>query len=237
MDIGNSYIDSSVEQEGYCYISGVALATHSPTSKGGTENLSKKSRKKRGDRETNKTMNTESMNSYLIAIAQDRDRTAFEKLFAAFAPKVKSFAMRNGVGPELAEEVVQETFVRVWRKAEQFDPRKASASTWLYTIARNQRIDLLRKRHRPEPDFEDPAFIPEPEPQPADVIVRNQEASRLRECISALSPEQQEVLKLSFMEELPHGEVAEKLGIPLGTVKSRIRLAMKHIKSEIGDIR
>ncbi|MEK9691528.1 MAG: sigma-70 family RNA polymerase sigma factor [Rhodospirillaceae bacterium] len=182
-------------------------------------------------------MNTESMESYLVSIAESRDRNAFKKLFAAFAPKIKSFAMRNGVGPELAEEVVQETFIRVWRKAEQFDPTKASASTWLYTIARNQRIDLLRKRHRPEPDYEDPAFIPEPEPQPTEVIVRNQEASRLKECINALSPEQQEVLKLSFMEELPHVEVADKLGIPLGTVKSRIRLAMKHIRSEIGDIR
>jgi RNA polymerase sigma-70 factor (ECF subfamily) len=182
-------------------------------------------------------MNTESMEDYLVLIATKRDRGAFKKLFAAFAPKIKSFAMRNGVGPELAEEVVQETFIRVWRKAEQFDPGKASASTWLYTIARNQRIDLLRKRHRPEPDFEDPAFVPEPEPQPSDVISRSEEALRLRQCMESLSPEQQEVLKLSFMEELPHVEVAERLGIPLGTVKSRIRLAMKHIRSEIGDIR
>lgn len=182
-------------------------------------------------------MSTESTEDYLVLIATKRDRGAFKKLFAAFAPKIKSFAMRNGVGPELAEEVVQETFIRVWRKAEQFDPGKASASTWLYTIARNQRIDLLRKRHRPEPDFEDPAFVPEPEPQPSDVISRSEEALRLRQCMESLSPEQQEVLKLSFMEELPHVEVAERLGIPLGTVKSRIRLAMKHIRSEIGDIR
>ena len=237
MDIGLSHIESSTEQDGYSYITGVTLASDSPISKSEDEGVSKLGRKKRGDRRTHKNMNTESMDSCLISIAETRDRNAFKKLFAAFAPKIKSFAMRNGVGPELAEEVVQETFIRVWRKAEQFDPKKASASTWLYTIARNQRIDLLRKRHRPEPDYEDPAFIPEPEPQPTEIIVRSQEASRLKECIGALSPEQQEVLKLSFMEELPHVEVAEKLGIPLGTVKSRIRLAMKHIRAEIGDIR
>ncbi len=237
MDVGILHTESSSEQDGYGYISGVTLASDSPISKNKGEGVFKRERAKGEDRGIHKNMNTESMDSYLISIAQNRDRSAFKKLFAAFAPKIKSFAMRNGVGPELAEEVVQETFIRVWRKAEQFDPRKASASTWLYTIARNQRIDLLRKRHRPEPDYEDPAFIPEPEPQPTELIVRSQEASRLRECMGALSPEQQEVLKLSFMEELPHVEVAEKLGIPLGTVKSRIRLAMKHIRAEIGDIR
>tara|TARA_B100001287_G_C22419960_1_gene406400 strand:- start:153 stop:590 length:438 start_codon:yes stop_codon:yes gene_type:complete len=145
--------------------------------------------------------------------------------------------MRNGVGMELAEEVVQETFIRIWRKAEQFDSTKASASTWIYTIARNQRIDLLRKRHRPEPDFEDPAFVPDAEPQPSEIIARDEEANKLRNSINLLSPEQQAVLKLAFLEELPHVEVAEKLDIPLGTVKSRIRLAMKHIRSNLGDIR
>ena len=237
MDVGISHVEPSTEQDGYSYIGGVTLASGTPAGKSRSQGLSKPGQKEREDRSTHRNMNTESMDNYLISIAQTRDRNAFKKLFAAFAPKIKSFAMRNGVGPELAEEVVQETFIRVWRKAEQFDPRKASASTWLYTIARNQRIDLLRKRHRPEPDYEDPAFIPEPEPQPTEIIVRSQEASRLKECMGALSPEQQEVLKLSFMEELPHVEVAEKLGIPLGTVKSRIRLAMKHIRAEIGDIR
>lgn len=237
MDRVSSYIETSNEQDRFSYVGGVALASRAPISKGCGERSVEEDRKRRKKLEISNKMNTESMESYLVSIAESRDRNAFKKLFAAFAPKIKSFAMRNGVGPELAEEVVQETFIRVWRKAEQFDPSKASASTWLYTIARNQRIDLLRKRHRPEPDYEDPAFIPEPEPQPTEVIVRNQEASRLKECIDALSPEQQEVLKLSFMEELPHVEVAEKLGIPLGTVKSRIRLAMKHIRSEIGDIR
>ena len=179
----------------------------------------------------------DSVEECLDAVAQHRDRNAFKRLFELLAPKLKSFAMRNGVGTELAEEVVQETFIRIWRKAGQFDSTKASASTWIYTIARNQRIDLLRKRHRPEPDFEDPAFVPEAEPQPSDVITRDEEAKTLRNSINSLSPEQQAVLKLAFLEELPHVEVAERLKIPLGTVKSRIRLAMKHIRADIGDIR
>jgi len=179
----------------------------------------------------------DTMEGCLTAIAERKDRKAFQRLFESFAPKLKSFAMRNGVGMELAEEVVQETFIRIWRKAEQFDSTKASASTWIYTIARNQRIDLLRKRHRPEPDFEDPAFVPDAEPQPSEIIARDEEANKLRNSINLLSPEQQAVLKLAFLEELPHVEVAEKLDIPLGTVKSRIRLAMKHIRSNLGDIR
>ena len=122
MDVGISHIESSTEQDGYSYISGVTLASDSPISKTKSEDVAKRGRKKRGDRGTHKNMNTESMDNYLISIAETRDRIAFKKLFAAFAPKVKSFAMRNGVGPELAEEVVQETFIRVWRKAEQFDP-------------------------------------------------------------------------------------------------------------------
>ena len=181
--------------------------------------------------------NIQSMEECINAVASRKDRKAFKHLFESFAPKLKSFAMRNGVGVELAEEVVQETFIRIWRKADQFDAAKASASTWIYTIARNQRIDLLRKRHRPEPDFEDPAFVPDEEPQPSDVIAQDEEADKLRNSIDELSPEQQAVLKLAFLEELPHVEVAKKLNIPLGTVKSRIRLALKHIRSNIGDIR
>ena len=110
MDIGISHIESSTEQDGYSYITGVTLASDSPISKSKDEGGSKQGRKNRGDRRTHKNMKTDSMDSCLISIAETRDRSAFKKLFAAFAPKIKSFAMRNGVGPELAEEVVQETF-------------------------------------------------------------------------------------------------------------------------------
>ena len=143
--------------------------------------------------------------------------------------------MRQGTRGQLADEVIQETMVRIWRKAGQFDPARASASTWIFTIARNIRIDLIRKANRPEPDMNDPAFVPDPEPLPHDRLSREQEAGRLLDIVADLPAEQQEVLRLAFFEEKSHPEVAAELGIPLGTVKSRIRLAMKRIRNEFGD--
>ena len=175
------------------------------------------------------------MNDLLVAVANDHDRAAFQAIFHHFAPRLKGFVMRQGASGQLADEVIQETMVRVWRKAEQFDPARASASTWIFTIARNIRIDLIRKANRPEPDMNDPAFVPDPEPLPHDRLSREQEAGRLRDIVADLPAEQQEVLRLAFFEEKPHPEVAAELGIPLGTVKSRIRLAMKRIRNEFGD--
>ena len=175
------------------------------------------------------------MNDLLVAVAIDHDRAAFQAIFHHFAPRLKGFVMRQGTRGQLADEVIQETMVRVWRKAGQFDPARASASTWIFTIARNIRIDLIRKANRPEPDMNDPAFVPDPEPLPHDRLSREQEAGRLRDIVADLPVEQQEVLRLAFFEEKPHPEVAAELGIPLGTVKSRIRLAMKRIRNEFGD--
>ena len=173
----------------------------------------------------------------IAAIAADKDRAAFHILFEFFAPRLKSFMHRQGTDPDMAEEIVQETMVNVWRKARQFDPAKASVSTWVFTIARNLRIDLLRKTNRPAPDMNDPALVPDPEPRPHDVISREQEASRLRAAVANLPLEQQEVLRLAFFEEKAHPEVAQELGIPLGTVKSRIRLAFQRIRTELGEKR
>lgn len=175
------------------------------------------------------------MNDFIIAVAENRDRLAFKALFEHFAPRLKGFLQRQGSDPQLAEEVVQETMVKVWRKAGQFDPVKASASTWVFTIARNLRIDMLRKAARPEPDPDDPAFATAPDPGAFDAVSREQEALRLRAAVARLPAEQQEVLKLAFFEEKAHPQVAEELGIPLGTVKSRIRLAFKRVRTELGE--
>ncbi|MDG2406534.1 MAG: sigma-70 family RNA polymerase sigma factor, partial [Paracoccaceae bacterium] len=169
------------------------------------------------------------------AVALRSDKYAFKVIFGHFAPRLKSFIMGQGTDPQLAEEVVQETLIKVWRKAEQFDPAKASASTWVYTIARNVRIDLLRKSNRPEPDIGDPAMVPDPEPQAHELISRDQEAVRLRRAVAGLPSEQGDVLRLAFFEEIAHPEIAERLNIPLGTVKSRIRLAMKRVRTELGE--
>ena len=177
------------------------------------------------------------MNHLLLAVAEKEDRQAFQTLFEYFAPRVKAFLFKQGTTPEMAEEVVQETMVNVWRKSAQFDPARASASTWIFTIARNLRIDMLRKENRPAPDLDDPALVPDPEPAAHDAIAREQEADRLKSAVAALPQEQQEVLELAFFQEKAHPQVAEELGIPLGTVKSRIRLAFRRIRSELGETR
>jgi len=177
------------------------------------------------------------MNDLLTAIAENRDKAAFRSLFDHFAPRIRGFINRRGSDPEMSEEVIQETFVNIWKKAHLFDPDKASASTWIFAIARNTRIDLLRKANRPVPDMDDPALVADPEPSAHQLIAREEEANRLKTVISLLPDEQQEVLRLAYFEEKAHAKVAEELGIPLGTVKSRIRLALGRMRSELGESR
>jgi RNA polymerase sigma-70 factor (ECF subfamily) len=174
------------------------------------------------------------MSDLLVRVAQ-QDLMAFRAVFDHFAPRLKAFLMGQGTNPQMSEEVVQETMVKVWRKADQYEPARAAASTWIFTIARNLRIDHIRKANRPEPDMDDPAFVPEPEPLATETISRAQDAAQLHAAMSELSEDQRAVLQLAYFEEKAHPEIAETLGIPLGTVKSRIRLAMKNIRSKIGD--
>lgn len=176
------------------------------------------------------------LNDLLLAVSSTRDKAAFQTIFEHFAPRLKSFVLRQGTDEQMAEEIVQETMVKIWRKASQFDPAKASATTWIYTIGRNLRIDMLRKTFRPEPDYLDPIFTPDPEPQGFDNVLRDQETKRIAAAVANLPGEQQEVLKLAFFEDKAHGQVAVELCIPLGTVKSRIRLAFKHMRAELGEI-
>lgn len=179
----------------------------------------------------------EQMAAHIRKVAEDRDRGAFALIYEYFGPRLKSFVMRQGSDPQLAEEVVQETMVKIWHKASQFDSKKASASTWIYTIARNMRIDLLRKLNRPEPDMNDPAMTPDPDPMAYDVIASDQEADLLKKSMTLLPEDQQRVLQLAYFEDKTHNEVAIELKVPLGTVKSRIRLALKRIRTELGDHR
>jgi RNA polymerase sigma-70 factor (ECF subfamily) len=175
------------------------------------------------------------MDALLMAVSESKDKDAFQELYRYYAPRLKSFLLGQGAGSHMAEEVVQETMVKVWRKASLFDPAKASASTWIFTIGRNLRIDMLRKASRPEPDFDDPAFVPDPEPLASDAIFREQQDRLLMAAVNELPETQSEILKLSFFQERTHGQIAEQLGLPLGTVKSRIRLALSKLRSEIGE--
>ena len=174
------------------------------------------------------------MTALLATVGAKRDRAAFEIIFLHFAPRVKSYLLRLGANAGLADDLAQEAMLAVWRKAELFDPSKASASTWIFTIARNLRIDAIRRERRPEFDPNDPAFIPDEEPQ-ADVrMVRDSEDTRLRAALTKLSAEQAQVVQMSFFGDKPHSQIAKELGVPLGTVKSRLRLAMARIKLVLG---
>jgi len=168
-------------------------------------------------------------------IAETRDRQAFEVLFAYFAPRVKSYMLKLGANDALADELAQETLLAVWRKAEKFDRAKAAPSTWIFTIARNLRIDAYRKASRPELDPNDPALVPDPEEPQDRRVDRLQRAEAVRRAMTVLSVEQSEVVRLSFFEDLSHSAIAERLDLPLGTVKSRLRLAFAKIREAVGD--
>ena len=124
----------------------------------------------------------------------------------------------------------------VWRRAGQFDPAKAGVSTWIFTIARNRRIDVIRRERRPEPDPNDPALVPDGDPAADVAVEQEQHAVRLRAAITDLPTDQAQILQLAYFEELSHSAIADKLGLPLGTVKSRVRLAMNKLKSTLAEL-
>lgn len=168
----------------------------------------------------------------LLAVARRRDREAFARLFDHFAPRIKSYLMRAGLPADRAEDLAQEVMLTVWRRANTFDPRKSTAATWIFTIARNRRIDLLRRREPESVELE------EGEGEAEEEFLAGMEASdarlmreRLERAIEALPPEQAEVLRRFFVEGKAHSEIADELGLPLGTVKSRLRLAMARLRS------
>ena len=173
------------------------------------------------------------LNDLVVAVARDRDREAFAALFGHFAPRLKGYLMRLGASGAQVDELVQDVMLMVWRRAETFDPDQSSASTWIFTIARNKRIDAIRRERRPEFDVEDPALVPEA-PESADRRIEStQETARLRSAILRLPAEQAELLRMAYFEDKPHSLIAEEQGLPLGTVKSRLRLAMARLRREM----
>jgi RNA polymerase sigma-70 factor, ECF subfamily len=173
------------------------------------------------------------MDVLLGRVAAHQDRGAFAALFAHFAPRVKAYLLRLGAPSAVAEELAQEALLNVWRKAHLFDPAKASAATWLFTIARNLRIDAIRRERHPELDPED--LMPEPDVDADDGLTLAENEGRLRIALKQLPADQIQVVELSFFADKPHSQIAIELGIPLGTVKSRLRLAMARLKRAMGD--
>jgi len=164
----------------------------------------------------------------LRAVAAERDRQAFAALYRHFAPRVKSYGLRLRLRPDEAEELAQETLLAVWRKAALFDPARAGVSTWIFAIARNLFIDGQRRVGRAVPEPEPDADIDLATPEAA--LITGETEARVRAAIARLSPEQQAVIRLSYFSEAPQTEIAAALAIPLGTVKSRVRLAAERLR-------
>jgi RNA polymerase sigma-70 factor, ECF subfamily len=169
----------------------------------------------------------------LLKVGRNQDRAAFADLFQHFAPRVTSYMLKLGSANEMAEELAQLTLLQVWRKAQLFDPDKAAASTWIFRIARNIRIDVLRKqKHFFDDDF-DLAKI-EDEQDTAEVkINREQKKQHVALALTELPQDQAQIIHMSFYDGLSHGEIAKQLEIPLGTVKSRIRLAFGRLRESL----
>ena len=171
----------------------------------------------------------------LVEVGSTQDRRAFAQLFEHFAPLLKSFAQasrQDGWFPGLAEDLVQEVMIKVWQKAGGYDPTKASATTWIYTVARNCRIDMLRRKcntqHLP---LENEDFWHEPDEEtPVSLFRQKKTEEQVRKSLGQLPREQDEILRKVYLEGKSHAEASNELGLPLGTVKSRVRLGLQKLQ-------
>lgn len=181
----------------------------------------------------NDTPPSVNMSELLAQVGRTRDVELFEQVFRYFAPRVKAYMARTG-SPGSAEELMQETMVAVWNKSAMYDPSKGAASTWIFAIARNLRIDAYRREKHPEFDPDDPAFQPAAEPAADSTLEAEQSAVAVRAALQTLPADQAEVLRLAFFEDNSQSAIAEALNLPLGTVKSRMRLAFAKLRGVLG---
>jgi RNA polymerase sigma-70 factor (ECF subfamily) len=170
----------------------------------------------------------------LIGRVARQDRAAFAELYGRYAGRVRAFVLRAGAPAPDADEIAQDVMVAVWRRAESYDPNRAGAATWIYAIARNRRIDFVRRARRPEPDPTDPLFQPDPQPDGLALVSAVEREARLRAGLAVLASEQRLVLAAAFFDGLSQSEIAAREGLPLGTVKSRMRLAFRHLRGVLG---
>jgi len=177
------------------------------------------------------------MPDLLQQVAIHRDVDAFRQLYQAYAPRVKSYMIRQGADANTAEELAQETLLTVWRKAALYSGEKGSATTWIFTIARNLRIDRLRRevlwQELPEGHDETASS----DILPDEAVSEAERRGRVQRAMSTLPEDQLEVVNLSYIDGLSHSEIAEKLDLPLGTVKSRMRLAYQKIREAVEDLK
>lgn len=182
------------------------------------------------------TLSPDEAANLIVRMARDNDRQAFAVLFGHYFPRVKAYLLRVGAQPSAAEELAQETMLRAWRKASAFDPEAGAASTWIFIIARNLRIDRLRGERGRDELNPDPSDAPDA-PETGEMVAITKERSQsVRKALAALSPEQSQIIELFYFEERSHSEIARSLGVPLGTVKSRVRLAVGRLRVALEDV-
>lgn len=167
----------------------------------------------------------------MLAVRDAQDRAAFATIFQHFAPRVKAFLMKAGSDAATAEECAQDVMATLWHKAHLYDPTRASVATWVFTIARNRRIDMARKARRPEPEAV--VWGPDEEPDQADIYEAGQETKRLTAALADLPEKQRVLIQRAFYGDLSHSEIAAETGLPLGTIKSRIRLALDRLRQKM----
>jgi RNA polymerase sigma-70 factor (ECF subfamily) len=166
----------------------------------------------------------------VAAVAERRDRAAFTRLFDHYAPRLYAYLLRIGAEPALAEEVAQDALTTLWRKAGLFDPQRSSVGTWLYRIARNRRIDLSRRQRAGVLDGEPIVLELSDHPDLDGAIDGRHREEAIQVALRTLPAEQLALVRLSFFDGLSHAEISDRTGLPLGTVKSRIRLAFGRLR-------
>ncbi len=170
---------------------------------------------------------------WLLRVKENADRQAFVALFNHFAPRVKSYLRRQGLTNEAAEDLAQEIMLQVWNRAGLYDSAKARASTWIFTIARNRLIDLWRQRKGAQLEIADPELAEQQGYEPQDEVEQAQDNAIVREAVSTLPQAQRELVEESFFEERSHHMISKARKIPLGTVKSRLRLALERLRKRV----
>ena len=186
-----------------------------------------------GDMQEQKTQLSE-QTTWMLAVRDTGDRNAFARLFDFYAPRVKAMAMRNGATSTVAEEIAQDVMLRVWRSRSQFDPARAQVSSWIYQIARHRRIDLVRREAYPVPEDLAAATV---ELDASAAVAFGEEVARLRTALGELPVRQREMVEKAYLGELTHQEISREANLPLGTVKSRLRLALERLRHELRELR
>ena len=172
---------------------------------------------------------------WMLAVRDRRDREAFARLFDHYAPRLKAMAMRTGSSAAQAEDIVQDVMLAIWNKADQFDPARSQVSGWVYRAARNRQIDIARRQARPEPEDLAPDHTPADEAVQA--LALEQETRELQLALARLKPDQREMIERAYLGELSHTDIQQATGLPLGTIKSRIRLGLERLRHELKGLR